>query len=271
MHGLGFAHENCRADRDHFIIVDPSKSPDCFRGGYYRVMGVPFGLYDVCSLTHYPFDTDIIKRIDENFSDEMQELPLPGTKLSKGDIEALQFLYPSLNAFGFEVSSHKKLEVSEIQGLFAVTEKEVFITTEKDHHWVNLDSIEGDEIHSVSIPKCFESRITSIWAATENAITMNTETGSFRFDFDKFSTQFVKPARPNKKTRRFNFKTAWVEVVDHQTVYEIIADPGNAEPPRILHSTKEGHEFEVTHTNGNIYYHKNEQIYKFDPLSDYTE
>jgi hypothetical protein len=62
-----------------------------------------------------------------------------------------------------------------------------------------------------------------------------------------------------------------VEVVDHQTVYEIIADPGNAEPPRILHSTKEGHEFEVTHTNGNIYYHKNEQIYKFDPLSDYTD
>jgi len=119
-------------------------------------------------------------------------LTLPGTKLSEGDIAALQFLYPSLNAFGFEVS----------------------------------------------LPKCFESRITSIWAATENAITMNTETGSFRFDFDKFSTQFVKPARPKKKTCRFNFKTAWVEVVDHQTVYEIIADPGNAEPPRILHSTK---------------------------------
>ena len=60
-HTAGFAHEQQRADRDYYVIINENKIPNNLMNNFKRIptydryggMSFLYGKYDMCSIMHY--------------------------------------------------------------------------------------------------------------------------------------------------------------------------------------------------------------------------
>ncbi|CAD8176150.1 unnamed protein product [Paramecium octaurelia] len=89
MHILGFAHEQCRQDRDQYVSVQFSeKDSKKLKHQYEKIQGLMLGEYDPDSIMHYRLNKNMTSK------DQYKNLQFGQRKfLSDGDIKGIQLIY----------------------------------------------------------------------------------------------------------------------------------------------------------------------------------
>src|ERR1700677_300847 len=99
-HTVGLLHEHNRSDRDQYIQINLSNIPPGWQAQFQNTTSSQdVGVYDFCSIMHYPAIADGYGNGRQPVFQETNSCPacVPGkaTQLSTGDVSAVNLIYPA--------------------------------------------------------------------------------------------------------------------------------------------------------------------------------